>query len=48
MKLLLDSHISLRWNGNPAMISPPLRAAIADPANDIFVSAASLWKRDRR
>jgi len=48
VKLLLDSHISLRWNGNPAMISPPLRAAIADPANDIFVSAASLWKRDRR
>jgi PIN domain nuclease of toxin-antitoxin system len=44
VKLLLNSHVFLRRNGSPEMISPPLRAAIADPADDIFVSAASVWE----
>jgi len=44
VKLLLDTHIFLWWNSDPAMISGPLRAAIAEPANEIYVSAASVWE----
>ena len=31
-------------NGQPQMIDGPLRDAIADPANEIHVSAASVWE----
>ncbi len=44
MRVLLDTHIFLWWNGQPEMIAGPLRDAIADPANEIFVSAASVWE----
>jgi PIN domain nuclease of toxin-antitoxin system len=44
VKVLLDTHVFLWWNGNPEMILPPLRAAIANPGNEIFVSAASVWE----
>ena len=44
MRVLLDTHIFLWWNGQPEMIAGPLKDAIADPANEIFVSAASVWE----
>ena len=44
MRLLLDTHIFLWWNSDPAMIARPLREAIAQPSNEIFVSAASVWE----
>ncbi len=44
MRVLLDTHVFLWWNGQPEMIAGPLRDAIADPANEIFVSAASVWE----
>lgn len=44
MKVLLDTHVFLWWNGKPELILPPLRAAIANPGNEIFVSAASVWE----
>jgi PIN domain nuclease of toxin-antitoxin system len=44
VRVLLDTHISLWWNSDPAMVSRPLREAIAQPSNDIFVSAASVWE----
>lgn len=44
MRILLDTHVFLWWNGQPQMIAGPLRDAIADPANEIFISAASVWE----
>lgn len=44
MRLLLDSHVLIWWAENPAELSPAARAAIADPANEVFMSAASLWE----
>jgi PIN domain nuclease of toxin-antitoxin system len=44
VKILIDSHIFLCWDQQLRRLSHPLRAAIADKANDIFVSAASIWE----
>ncbi|HZU89421.1 MAG TPA: type II toxin-antitoxin system VapC family toxin [Stellaceae bacterium] len=44
MKILLDTHIFLWWNGHASLILPPLRRAIAEPDNEIYVSAASIWE----
>jgi PIN domain nuclease of toxin-antitoxin system len=44
MRLLLDAHIFLWWDRHLSRIPPNLREAIEDPANDIFVSAASVWE----
>src|SRR5216684_7893189 len=39
-----DPHILLWWDRQLRGLSRPLRAAIADEANDMFVSAASIWE----
>ena len=44
MRLLIDTHILLWWDRQLRRLSRPLRAAIEDEANDIFVSAASIWE----
>jgi len=44
VRLLLDTHVFLWWNGRSDMIADPLRQAIANPGNEIFVSAASVWE----
>ncbi len=44
MRLLADSHVLIWWADNPALLTPAARAAIADPANEVFMSAASLWE----
>lgn len=44
MRLLLDTHILLWWlDDNPAL-SPRARDLIAEPANVVVVSAASVWE----
>jgi PIN domain nuclease of toxin-antitoxin system len=44
VKLLLDTHAFLWWvEGTPAL-GRRARAAIADPANDVFFSIASCWE----
>jgi PIN domain nuclease of toxin-antitoxin system len=44
MKLLLDTHTFL-WlvEGSPKL-SPAAQAALADPANELFLSVASVWE----
>jgi PIN domain nuclease of toxin-antitoxin system len=44
MKLLLDTHTFL-WlvEGSPSL-SGPAQAALAIPANDLYLSVASLWE----
>ena len=44
MRLLLDSHILLRLDSEPSLVPAYQRDALADRANDVFVSAATAWE----
>ena len=44
MKLLLDTHAFLWWDSNNDLLPPALRAAIAWPENQVFVSAVTVWE----
>ena len=44
MKILIDTHIFLWWDQELHKLFPTLRAGIADEANQIFVSVASIWE----
>jgi PIN domain nuclease of toxin-antitoxin system len=44
VRLLLDTHALIWWLAADNALSSPARSAIADPANDVFVSAASAWE----
>ncbi|MDP4624046.1 MAG: type II toxin-antitoxin system VapC family toxin [Akkermansiaceae bacterium] len=44
MRILLDSHALLWWMGEPSKLSPAARAAIANPENEVFASAVSIWE----
>ena len=44
MILLLDAHTLLWWLADDPTLEASARSAIADPANDILVSAASVWE----
>jgi len=44
MDLLLDTHVLLWWDADDPQLGPEARAAIADSANRVHVSAASLWE----
>jgi PIN domain nuclease of toxin-antitoxin system len=44
LELLLDTHTLLWWLADPDRLSPAAHAAIAEPANQVYVSAASGWE----
>jgi PIN domain nuclease of toxin-antitoxin system len=44
VKLLLDTHALLWWLSDDPKLGSYVRDLIADPGNDILVSAASLWE----
>lgn len=44
MRLLLDTCAFLWLAGKPAKLSPAAVAAINDPANDLYLSDASVWE----
>lgn len=44
MNLLLDTHVFLWWDCQDKALNADARAPIADPANQVFVSAASIWE----
>ncbi len=44
MKLLLDTHTFIWWASDPARLSVPAKAALGDPANEVWVSVASIWE----
>jgi PIN domain nuclease of toxin-antitoxin system len=44
VQLLLDTHALIWWLSGDASLSANAKAAIADLANDVFVSAASAWE----
>ncbi|MGZ4278722.1 MAG: type II toxin-antitoxin system VapC family toxin [Solirubrobacteraceae bacterium] len=43
-RLLVDTHALLWWLTDDAGLSNTARGALADPANDVLVSAASVWE----
>ena len=44
MKLLLDTHVLLWAAGLPSQLPAAARALLADAANELLFSAASLWE----
>lgn len=44
MRILLDSHVFVWAKCAPENLSDDARAALIDPANDVFVSVASAWE----
>ncbi|WPE24311.1 type II toxin-antitoxin system VapC family toxin [Shinella zoogloeoides] len=44
MRLLLDTHTLLWWLNDDEKLGARARDLIGDPANDVLVSAVSLWE----
>lgn len=44
MRLLLDTHVFLWWDQGTRDLGPAAHRLIENPANTIFVSAASVWE----
>jgi PIN domain nuclease of toxin-antitoxin system len=44
VNLLLDTHVFLWWDSQDKALNADARALIAEPANQVFVSAASIWE----
>jgi PIN domain nuclease of toxin-antitoxin system len=44
MNLLLDTHVWLWWQMMPERLEKQVRAIIEDPANTVYLSAASSWE----
>ena len=44
MRLLLDTHTFLWWLIDVSKLTAVTRTAIADPGNDVFVSAVTGWE----
>ena len=44
MRLLLDTHIFIWWNGNLDLLSPAARSLCEDKGNTLVLSLASIWE----
>ena len=44
MRLLLDTHVFIWWADNPEKLSPAALSALEDEANELILSAASVWE----
>jgi len=44
MKLLLDTHVFIWWDSDPAKLSKKALALCSDPGNTLFLSVASAWE----
>lgn len=44
MRLLVDSCVLVWWLDHPASLAKEAREAIADPSNEVYFSAASVWE----
>src|SRR5436305_1649548 len=44
MNLLLDTHVAIWWLENNKRLGAVALAAIANPYNDVWLSAASIWE----
>jgi PIN domain nuclease of toxin-antitoxin system len=44
VRILLDTHAFIWWVDDDPSLSSPARTAIADPANEVFLSVVSTWE----
>jgi PIN domain nuclease of toxin-antitoxin system len=44
MRLLLDTHAFIWWDSDPGQLSAAALAALRNPANEVWVSAVSVWE----
>jgi len=44
VRLLLDTHVVIWWVDQDNLLSAPAHAAITDPANELLISAATIWE----
>jgi len=44
VNLLLDTHVFLWWDRQDEALNAETQALIADPANQVFISAATIWE----
>jgi PIN domain nuclease of toxin-antitoxin system len=44
VNLLLDTHVFLWWDRADKALNAETHALITDPANQVFISAASIWE----
>jgi PIN domain nuclease of toxin-antitoxin system len=44
MRLLLDTHVFLWYIGADQRLPASFLTAIRDPANEVYLSAASIWE----
>ena len=44
MRLLLDTPAFIWWDSDPGQLSAPALAALRDPANEVWLSVASVWE----
>jgi PIN domain nuclease of toxin-antitoxin system len=44
LRLLLDTHVAIWALTSPELLQPRIHDLIGDPANEVFVSAASVWE----
>jgi PIN domain nuclease of toxin-antitoxin system len=44
MRLLLDTHAFIWWDGDPSKLSPRVTTLCKDPANVLVFSVASSWE----
>src|SRR5262245_61157216 len=44
MRLLPDTHTFIWWDSDPTRLSAPALAALCDPANEAWLSVASVWE----
>lgn len=44
MKLLIDTHIFLWFVSGDRRLAAPAQSRICDPANEVFLSVASVWE----
>ncbi len=44
MRLLLDTHTLIGWDSDPGQLSAAALTALRDPANEVWLSAVSVWE----
>lgn len=44
MRLLLDTHVFIWWDGEPEKLTQAMIFAMQDPANTLGLSTASIWE----
>ena len=44
MNIILDTHIFIWWNDNPAKLTKKARETIEDKNNTIYISAVVIWE----